>query len=632
MGDTVADSMTALRWMALLLAWLVVAPAHAQLLAVLDKSRPEDAGLSRAKLDALTQAVRGEATRRLPAGFTILSEENTLVILRDMGVDLSRCQGECEVETGRKLGADWVLSQQLTRFGTVWNLQLNLFETATGALRGSERAQVEQEGHLVAVAEEKAGLLCVKVAPSPSAAGMAGRLGEQPAAWDPGNQLGVMVTFESDPPNAALNLDGSYLGQTPLTREVVPGPHRLEWTLARYESLQEAVQVEKRATLKRTLTPLFGWLSVESTPAGQPVQLDGSPADNTPLKDVVVGHGPHVVLVGDSAAAYPQGERFNLGKGERKALSYAIPLREGALLVRCADAQGNAVELPVSVDGTVRGNSPLQLKLPIGEHTIEAGGQRQIVQLKEKQIEPISLTVNPTTAPSAGGHGVAGPLPGMAFVTIPAGTFQMGSPAKEKDRSSDEVRHKVTLSSYAMMTTEVTQAQWQAVMGSNPSSFKGADRPVEKVSWNDVQDFITQLNQKDPGRGYRLPTEAEWEYACRAGSTGRWCFGENEGQLDEYAWYSANSSSTTHPVGQMKSNAWGLFDMHGNVWELCQDSYGVYGRRAQRDPWGPNDSFIRVRRGGGWSDCAQFLRCAFRFNYDATYSSGFLGFRLVRTP
>jgi formylglycine-generating enzyme required for sulfatase activity len=623
--------MRRLPWILVGLLWMAQLGA-AQVLAVLDKSRPEDAGLSRAKLDALTQAVRGEATRRLPTGFTILSEENTLVILRDMGVDLSRCQGECEVETGRKLGADWVLSQQLTRFGTVWNLQLNLFETATGALRGSERAQVEQEGRLVAVAEEKAGLLCVKVAPSPTVAGSTGRLGEQPTAWDPGNQLGVMVTFESDPPNAAVNLDGSYLGQTPLTREVVPGPHRLEWTLARYESLQEAVQVEKRATLNRTLTPLFGWLSVESTPVGQPVRLDGAPAGNTPLKDMVVGHGPHTVLVGDSALVYSQGERFSLGKGERKTLSIQIPLREGALLVRCADTQGNAMELPVSVDGTVRGNSPLQLRLPIGEHTVEAGGQNQTVRLREKQVETVAFTVEPAALPIASGKGVAGPLPGMVFVTIPSGTFQIGIPATEPGHSTDGVQHTVTLSSFALMTTEVTQSQWKELMGSNPSKFKGDDRPVESVSWNDVQDFIAKLNQRDPGRNYRLPTEAEWECACRAGSKGRWCFGDDAGQLKDYAWYEANAGDQTHSVGKKRPNAWGFYDMHGNVWEWCQDWYGSYGSGAQRDPQGPDNGYIRVERGGSWNGVAQGLHCAIRYGFDPAYSYYRLGFRLSRTP
>lgn len=125
---------------------------------------------------------------------------------------------------------------------------------------------------------------------------------------------------------------------------------------------------------------------------------------------------------------------------------------------------------------------------------------------------------------------------------------------------------------FEMQQTTVTQAQWEEVMGNNPSRIKGDDLPVTNVSWHDAQEFCKRLSERT-GDTYRLPTEAEWEYACRAGSTGKWCFGDDESQLDEYAWYYDNSSGTVHPVAQKKPNAWGLYDMHGNVWEWCQDEY-----------------------------------------------------------
>jgi formylglycine-generating enzyme required for sulfatase activity len=189
---------------------------------------------------------------------------------------------------------------------------------------------------------------------------------------------------------------------------------------------------------------------------------------------------------------------------------------------------------------------------------------------------------------------------GMTLVFIQPGTFTMGSPASESGREEDEKQHEVTLTrGFYLQTPPVTQGQWQAVMGDNPSEFKkcGDDCPVETVSWDDVQAFIKKLNAMDDDRIYRLPTEAEWEYACRGGSTTVFCFGDSDSALDEYAWFGGNSKESTHPVGQKKPNAWGLYDMHGNVWEWCQDWYADYPGKPVRDPVGPGKGSGRVCRG-----------------------------------
>jgi formylglycine-generating enzyme required for sulfatase activity len=178
----------------------------------------------------------------------------------------------------------------------------------------------------------------------------------------------------------------------------------------------------------------------------------------------------------------------------------------------------------------------------------------------------------------------------------------------------------------------VTQAQWRAVMGNNPSHFKGEDLPVENVSWDDVQDFLRKLNKRDPGKNYRLPTEAEWEYACRAGSTAKWCFGNDESQLGDYAWYYANADGRTHPVGRKRANAWGLFDMHGNVWEWCQDWYGNFSSGEVKNPTGPISGTGRVGRGGYWGSYSSHARCAYRGSYAPTPRSNGIGFRCARTP
>lgn len=190
---------------------------------------------------------------------------------------------------------------------------------------------------------------------------------------------------------------------------------------------------------------------------------------------------------------------------------------------------------------------------------------------------------------------------GMDFVLIPAGEFQMGS----DDGSADEKPvHLVRITKpFYLGKYQVTQGQWQAVMGNNPSRFKDdPNRPVEQVSWEDTQEFLRRLSKKAGGKPYRLPTEAEWEYAARAGSTGAYCFGNDVSQLERYAWHSANAEGTTHPVGQLKANAWGLYDMHGNVWEWVSDRYdGAYYQQSPTDdPQGPEQGSARSLRGGSW--------------------------------
>jgi formylglycine-generating enzyme required for sulfatase activity len=233
---------------------------------------------------------------------------------------------------------------------------------------------------------------------------------------------------------------------------------------------------------------------------------------------------------------------------------------------------------------------------------------------------------------------------GMRFVYIPPGTFVMGSPDDEPERFEDEKQHQVTLTKgFYMQTTEVSQGQWQEVMGSNPSYFKecGNDCPVEKVSWYDAQDFIEKLNAKEDIGKYRLPTEAEWEYAARAGTQTPFFFGRC--LSTDQANYNGNYPlegcpkgkyrETTLKVGSLQPNAWGLFDMHGNVWEWCEDYYGNYpDSKELTDPIGPSKGSHRVVRGGGWAGSAGVCRSAFRGRFAPVDRGSNLGFRLVLFP
>jgi formylglycine-generating enzyme required for sulfatase activity len=219
---------------------------------------------------------------------------------------------------------------------------------------------------------------------------------------------------------------------------------------------------------------------------------------------------------------------------------------------------------------------------------------------------------------------------GLALRWIPAGRFTVGSPGSEERRSSDETQHEVVLSQgFFMAETECTQWQWEKVMGGNPSHFKGSERPVEKVSWDDAVEYCRKLTVKQRGEGmlaegwkWRLPTEAEWEYAVRAGTTGA-----RHGELEAIAWHSGNSDSVTHVVGGKQANAWGLHDMIGNVWEWCSDWHGDYPTGRVTDPTGPSSGSSRVNRGGSCFNDARNARSADRGRNDPGFRFYSLGFR-----
>jgi formylglycine-generating enzyme required for sulfatase activity len=194
----------------------------------------------------------------------------------------------------------------------------------------------------------------------------------------------------------------------------------------------------------------------------------------------------------------------------------------------------------------------------------------------------------------------------LELVRIPAGSFMMGS----NEYNDEKPIHRVNVPEFLMAKYQVTQAQYEAVMGKNPSLFKGKQNPVEQVSWHEAQEFCKKLAQKT-GRKVKLPSEAQWEYACRAGSTGKYCFGDNVDQLEKYAWCNENSNYTTHPVGEKLANAWGLYDMHGNVWEWCEDVWhdSYNGAPSDGSAWlSRSGEFDRMLRGGSWFNDANRCR------------------------
>jgi len=265
----------------------------------------------------------------------------------------------------------------------------------------------------------------------------------------------------------------------------------------------------------------------------------------------------------------------------------------------------------------------------------------QAVQSQPAHTQPSA----PLQSPASGG-----------FVLINGGTFTMGSPKNEQERNDNEgPQHQVTVSSFNMGKYEVTQKEYQEVMGANPSYFKGDNLPVEQVSWFDAIEYCNRRSQKEGlilvyvvngtnvvwnqnANGYRLPTEAEWEYACRAGTTTPFNTGKNittsQANYNGNYPYKKNAKGTYFdkptPVGSFYPNNWGLYDMHGNVWEWCWDWYADYHRGAQTDPLGASSEFYRVDRGGGWGNNAHHLRSAYRNGITSSNRHNDLGFRLVR--
>jgi formylglycine-generating enzyme required for sulfatase activity len=223
----------------------------------------------------------------------------------------------------------------------------------------------------------------------------------------------------------------------------------------------------------------------------------------------------------------------------------------------------------------------------------------------------------------------------------------MGSPVYEDGRGIDEGQHRVTVRSFFMGKYEVTQEEYQELMGTNPSHFRGFNLPVEQVSWYDAVEYCNRRSERDKlkpaytksrgsadcdwqANGYRLPTEAEWEYACRAGTASPYytgCF------VDKAGWYNKNSGGITHPVGQKEPNSWGLYDMHGNIWEWCWDWYGEYDLHPQTNPVGPAQGDTRVARGGSWDYGGGNVRSAVRYGkrFSLVNKGNSLGFRLVRS-
>ena len=361
-------------------------------------------------------------------------------------------------------------------------------------------------------------------------------------------------------------------------------------------------------------------LIFDSQPTGAAITINGKASGKTPYQGLSHKIGEQLRI----ELKDPRYRSYELEVSLNQAITQLEPLileaGQGKVMIVTDPYQANAV---VYLDDKAQGAAPVQVSTIAGIHQIYAqdGNQKTAVKTltlndgESKQVVLDFSSQDPLLKEL-----------GITMVDIPAGSFSMGSNVGYK---WEKPAHQVTLSAFQLAQYEITQGQWQAVMGSNPSHFKncGYTCPVEKVSWEGVQAFIHTLNQKTGGV-YRLPTEAEWEYACRSGGKSQqYCGGNDLGVL---AWRDDNSNTKTHPVGQKLANGLGLYDMSGNVWEWVQDWYDDYLNKSLTDPTGPANGTRRILRGGGWVNDTSFSRSTFRIDQSPGYFQPDVGFRLAR--
>ena len=389
---------------------------------------------------------------------------------------------------------------------------------------------------------------------------------------------------------ADIYVDGSRLGTTSWTGTLELGEHSVETRQASHHSAYTNVRITPQST-GQTITlnnplPIYGSLVVDGSPADVVVYVDEKKVGTSPLIISELLIGTHTVRL--EKEGYAKHEKtVSIFEGQEHALNYTL------------------------IKETTKSVSKVAPQLTSQPEPKPAAQPTLIASSTENQ----TFTVK----------GVS-----FTMVSVKGGTFTMGGTSEQgRNADSDEKpTSQVTLSDYMIGETEVTQELWKAVMGTNLSNFSGSNLPVEMVSWYGCQTFIKKLSRLT-GKNFRLPTEAEWEYAARGGQKSQGYKYAGSNILSDVAWYDNNSSSKTHPVKQKQANELGLYDMSGNVWEWCQNWKGSYSSGAQTNPTGPSNGSNRVLRGGGWNDNAINCRVSNRYDNTPTFTYSYLGLRLA---
>ena len=453
-----------------------------------------------------------------------------------------------------------------------------------------------------------------------------------------GNVTTISPVLQADFARVTLSVDngaeiwvnGEHKGSGSWTGDLATGSYLVECRKTNHRSTSDNINVSsdmtsRRITLKAP-SPINGSLSISSAPDFAEVYLDGTHIGQTPLYLPETLIGSHTLKLTKSGCADWTG---NVNVAEGQIAEINATLQSGAPVTFTSNVAGAQLYL----DGALLGPANGTYDVAFGSHTIvcKASGKKDLT----KNITISQTDINRTVDCRFGATPKTIKVKGVSFdmIKVEGGTFTMGATSEQGGYAENDENpaHQVTLSDYYIGETEVTQALWQAVMGSNPSSFKGNSNPVESVSWDACQEFIRKLNSLT-GRTFRLPTEAEWEFAARGGNESKGYKYSGSNSIDNVAWYTSNSSSKTHAVKNKSPNELGIYDMSGNVLEWCQDWYGFYSSNAQTNPKGPLGGFDRVLRGGDWSILAGYCRVSRRSCYSPGYGYDYIGLRLVLVP
>ena len=416
-------------------------------------------------------------------------------------------------------------------------------------------------------------------------------------------------------PGASIKINGQVKGRGSYSEELGEGIYDIEVSLESHRSVTRQIEVVAKQPQIITLepTPIYGSLDIESQPMFANVTINGKSYGDTPLSIENMLIGDYEVVLSKPGCATVT-KRVTITEKNQSTVEATLP--QGREMTIRSDASGDEV----FVDGVKLGVTPLTSNLAFGKHTVELHRAGKTTKTdvditthgSQKEIVLTFLMPRWSSSATASQKQVIQKLIDD-MVMVEGGTFTMGA-TSEQGRDAfvyEKPTHIVTLSDYMIAKTEVTQELWHAVMGSNPSYFKGDNLPVEQVSWDDCQKFIKKLNSMT-GLNFRLPTEAEWEYATRGGNKSKGYKYSGSNDISSVAWYDGNSSSKTHSVATKSPNELGLYDMSGNVWEWCSDWYGDYSSGSQTNPKGPSSGSNRVGRGGSWSGNAGYCRVSYR--------------------